>query len=1636
MERAESAGPGKRNEVTQTVPVTLPAMGESVTEGTIVEWRRRPGEEVAEGEVLADVTTDKVDVEVPAPVSGVLASILIEAGSTVAVGAVIGEIAAGAVAERPGDGGPAGVDAGAPATSTGRAAAREAAVSGAADRRRREVDASTAPASGPPDGDDAGPAVPGANGAVAGRGAAAAPGRSGRAEAREAQLGETAQPASAEPSASAESVEVTLPAMGESVTEGTVSRWLKSVGEAVTRDEPILEVTTDKVDVEVPAPVTGRLVEIRVEAGATVQVGGVLGVVAAGEAAAPAQDAAASPQAPAIEPQASPPRQGAEPPSPEAGQRPEAARPGRADAATDRPASPETPSDAATTAAAPDDAAEAPPSPASVEAEEAEVDAAEGRRPAPIPSPHRPDLRSSPLARRAAAVRGVDLASVRGTGPAGMVRSADVTAGGGGAPNGHPAGAAPSTDAGRAPAPPAAAAAPERPPAGATPLHGPAASLAAVMEQSREIPTATSFRTVTVDVLAARRSELQAALRAADRPEKVSFTHLVGHAIVRAATDVPAMTTHFERTRDGAAWRVQPGVHLGIAVDTRRRDGTRFLLVPVVRDAARLGFAAFRDEYERLIARARSGSLGVDELRGASIVLTNPGGLGTAASVPRLMPGQGTIVATGAIGFPVEVRGIDPVRLRDFGIARVMTLTSTYDHRVIQGAESGEFLGRIEALLAGEDGFYEAVFDSLGLAAPSGRPATAPLDAATPARAAAPAAGTAARAATAPSTAVPPLELLSAVAAGMSVVKAHRTHGHLAANLDPLGREHPSDPAMDPHTVGLTPALMAAVPASVLRVYVPGDSLAEVLPRLRETYTGTIAYEIEHISSHEQRIWLREHIESGAHRRPLSPERKLQLLARLTKVEAMERYFRRAFIGQKTFSIEGLDAMVPMLEELLTMVAADGIGSVVMGTAHRGRLAIIAHVVNRPYDSILVAFERGEQKRQLGEEPDDPTGDVKYHLGATGTYLTDSGKAITVRLLSNPSHLEAVDPVVEGWTRAEQTRRSAAAIYVDPKAALPLLIHGDAAFPAQGVVSEVLNLQSLAGYSTGGTVHIIANNQVGFTTDPQESRSTRYASDLAKGYDIPIVHVNADDVEACIHAMRLAYDYRRTYHRDVVVDLVGYRRFGHNEVDEPSYTQPTMYRRIKAHPTAREIYAQRLIDEGLITREEADEQDQQAYERVARAHQKVKGTLATGPTEEPWEDIHPVLDRDTERRTGVSARTLEGLHEQLLTLPDRFTVNPKLVKQMERRRASLAEGEIDWAMAESLALGSLLLQGRPIRLTGQDTERGTFSQRHLAFHDAVTGARWTPMEHLTGATATFELHNSPLSEAGCLGFEYGYSIATPDTMVVWEAQFGDFVNNAQVMVDQFVVSGEAKWEQRSRLVLLLPHGYEGQGPEHSSARLERFLQLASLGNIRVANCSTAAQYFHLLRQQALMQRPRPLVIFTPKSLLRARTAFATLEELAKGRFQRVIDDPEMSRRREQVRTLLLCTGKMYHDLITSPLRTRAQKTAIARIELLDPLPLHEIRQLIESYPNLEQLFWVQEEPMNMGAWNHLARPIGRHRPYEIRWEYIGRPRRASPSEGFAGAHQVEQERIVEEALSVEAVTTEQARDFARSGSRS
>jgi len=1179
----------------------------------------------------------------------------------------------------------------------------------------------------------------------------------------------------------------------------------------------------------------------------------------------------------------------------------------------------------------------------------------------------------------------VDIARVKGSGPQGLVLREDVVT---------QAPALPKVDgaAARAQLP---AVSPE---ARVTQLKGPAAALAGYMEQSLAIPTATSFRTLPVDVLDARRKEINAALKAGGRSEKISFTHLIAYALVRAAREMPFITHHFRRDGDRPV-RVEPGIHLGLAVDAERKDGTRFLVVPVIKNADALDFAQFRAKYEELVTKARQNALTADELQGASFTLTNPGGIGTSASVPRLMAGQGAIIATGAIGYLPGLARAGEAALKQLAVSKIMQMTSTYDHRVIQGAQSGEYLRRVDELLQGEDGFYDAVFASLGLQGPAAAPVAAPVSAA-------------AEEPAAPVEAARPSdEMLRAVAAGMAIVAAYRTHGHLAATLDPLGTPPVGDPSLEPANWGLTPALQSAIPASVLRVKVPGTTLADVLPKLRETYSSTIAYEVEHISNTEQREWLRDVIESGKHKSALSNEQQIELLRRLTRVETFERYLRKTFLGQKTFSGEGLDVMVPMLEQMLEMLAHEGTGHAVLGMAHRGRLATIAHVVNMPYEEILAEFEAAHERGEVGA--DDVTGDVKYHHGARGTYRCADGKAIAVTLANNPSHLEAVDPVVEGSTRALQTDHSHAVPAHDFTKAAPILIHGDAAFVGQGIVSEVFNLQSLPGYQTGGTIHIIANNQVGFTTDPRDSRSTRYASDLAKGFDVPIVHVNADDVHACIWAANLAIEFRKRFARDVLIEIIGYRRFGHNEQDEPAYTQPGMYERIKKHPTARELFANKLVAQGVLSKEQVEELAGEAGARLQEAHRAVKserdvaGMLAKIDVKAPLEAAH--LAR-------VSKEQLAAWSDELAAAPDGFAVNRKLQAQFDRRKSAIAErGVVDWGMAEALAFASLLSVGTPIRITGQDTERGTFSHRHAVLHDPVTESEYIPLQHLRSAEASFEIHNSPLSEYSCLGFEYGYSASVPKALVLWEAQFGDFNNGAQIVIDQFIAAGQAKWGQTARLTLLLPHGYEGMGPEHSSARLERFLQLAAEGNLRVANLSNATNYYHLLRQQATMPQPVPLVIMTPKSLLRQEAAGGRLDDMADGKFHPVLDDPNVGDR-AKIERLLLCTGKIYHDLTQHELYARMQKTAIVRIELLSPLPYIEINDVIATYPNLKKLVWVQEEPKNMGARAYVRRRLIERRRDRLEIDYVGRPYRASPSEGYPGAHAVEQERLIKEAL--------------------
>ena len=860
--------------------------------------------------------------------------------------------------------------------------------------------------------------------------------------------------------------------------------------------------------------------------------------------------------------------------------------------------------------------------------------------------------------------------------------------------------------------------------------------------------------------------------------------------------------------------------------------------------------------------------------------------------------------------------------------------------------------------------------------------------------------------------------LLGAVAAAMALVKAHRMHGHNAARLDPLGSDPPGDPALDPERLQpkLTPELQAKVPASVLRLYVPGDTLAEALPRLHETYCGTMAYEIEHISSHEERVWLRRAIESGRYRQEFSSDEKMRLLTRLSEVEGFERYLRRAYLGQKQFSIEGLDVMVPMLDEAIELASADGARKVFLGMAHRGRLNVIAHTVGRPYDVILREFEGERLLEAVASDPEGGTGDVKYHYGSHGSRKTASGD-VEVALASNPSHLEFVDPVVEGSTRAAQTDHESPEGRHDPSVALAVLIHGDAAFPGEGVVAETLNLESLDGYSTGGTLHLIANNQLGFTTDPSEGRSTRYSSDLAKGFDIPIIHVNADDAEGAVYAIRLAMAFRAEFGHDIVVDLVGYRRFGHNEGDEPAYTQPLMYEKIESHPTVREQYATALVASGVVTQAEADGLVEEVQARMKAAHEQLRETLEAGGGVPPKER-RPGRVGSEQPETRVPRETLEVLNRELLAVPEGFTVHPKLAKQLQRRLETLGdEGGIDWAQAEAFAIGSLARKGTPVRLTGQDTERGTFAHRHLVLHDVKTGETWTPIQHLSDAETPIEIYNSPLSEVGALGFEYGYAVATPNALVLWEAQFGDFVNAAQVIVDQFVVSGLSKWGQTSRLTLLLPHGYEGNGPEHSSARLERFMQMAAQENVRIVNATTAAQYFHVLRRQALHPKARPLILFTPKSLLRLKQATSRVTDLAEGSFQPLLDDPRLDEEaRRQTQRLVFCTGKIYYDIVGHEDLESAEPVAVARLEQLYPFPVAQYDELLSRYPNLREVLWVQEEPQNMGAWRAVRHRLEEGLPAEVDLRYCGRAWRASPSEGYPTAHMLEQERIVSEAL--------------------
>ncbi len=1326
-----------------------------------------------------------------------------------------------------------------------------------------------------------------------------------------------------------------MPEMGESVTEGIVLEWHVAEGDFVNEGDTVVEVSTDKVDAEVPAPTSGVITKLIAAVDDEVPVGAPLAEMEAGEGSG-----------------------------------------GTGEPRGETPAG----EDVASFSGSP------PTAPSADGANGAGSSAGNGGA----------DVKATPVARRVAAATGVDLASVSGSGPGSKVLKEDVLSAGDGKGNG-----AVPTAGGEA-----------------KQLRGPAAMLAKAMDESREVPTATSFRTIAVDTLDAKRKAINGVLK--ERGLKVSFTHLVAWAIVQATKDFQVMVRTFE-TREGKPFAIEGGpINLGIAVDVEKKDGSHSLMVPAIKGSESLDFAGFHSYYEELIAKTRENKLTADDFQGTNISLTNPGGIGTAASVPRLLNGQSAIIATGSIAYPPEWLHASPERLKQLGVSKVMTLTSTYDHRVIQGAESGAFLRRIEQLLQGEDGFYEAVAADLRIDA-------APITSAHPASASAPPL-TAAAPGAEPTTAPGGVdeELLQAVQAATSILKAYRTHGHLAAHLDPLGSEPKGDPALQPENVNLTPELMERIPAHILRIGVPGENLLEALPRMRTAYCGTIGYQFEHLSSHQQRIWLREMIETGAHRQPLSDEEKHRLLHRLIDVFQFERFLEKAYLGQKMFSIEGLDVVVPMLDELVTLSHRAGAEEVVFGMAHRGRLSVLAHNMGRPVESILAEFEgskRIDAVKAVAAIPHGGTGDVKYHYGHRGIYETSAGEQISVRLYPNPSHLEFVDPVVTGGARFLQSEFDGPELRHDPKKAVPVLLHGDAAFPAQGVVAETLNLQALKGYSTGGTVHIVQNNQVGFTTDPEEARSTPYAADMAKGFNVPIIHVNADDPEACTAAVRLAMAYRERWGRDIVIDVIGYRRFGHNETDEPAYTQPVMAAAIKAHKPVSELYAEKLIGEGAAGAEDVEREAEQRKEEMSKALKDLREKMEAGDYEDPTvtgitTSTGELLDRSASPPvdTAVPAEKLRALNQALLQTPDGFNVHRKLRRPLDKRVDALENGGIDFGQAEALAFSSLLTEGVHIRLTGQDSERGTFSHRHLVLHDENTGLKYTPMQNLADATAPFELHNSPLSEIACLGFEYGYSAATPSALVLWEAQFGDFGNAAQVIIDSFIVSGEAKWGQTSRLTMLLPHGYEGSGPEHSSARIERFLALGAEGNIRIAYPTTAAQYFHLLRRQALIRKPRPLIVFTPKGLLRLDRAAAGLTDLTEGELQFILDDPKAAERREKVERLILCTGKVYFDIDASERRESAENVAIARVEVLYPFAKERLQDVIAGYPNLKEIAWVQEEPRNMGAWKVMSRRFPDILPEGVDLTYIGRVGRASTGEGYSGAHALEQERIVLTAL--------------------
>ncbi|MCE4942749.1 multifunctional oxoglutarate decarboxylase/oxoglutarate dehydrogenase thiamine pyrophosphate-binding subunit/dihydrolipoyllysine-residue succinyltransferase subunit [Streptomyces albulus] len=1165
--------------------------------------------------------------------------------------------------------------------------------------------------------------------------------------------------------------------------------------------------------------------------------------------------------------------------------------------------------------------------------------------------------------------------------------------------------------AAEAPKPPAAAAAPAKPAASAAPapakpaakpapaakqpaasngaapegpelvtLRGPSAAVAKNMSASLELPTATSVRAVPVKLLFDNRIVINNHLKRA-RGGKVSFTHVIGYAMVQALKAMPSMNNSFAE-KDGKPTLVKPPhINLGLAIDLVKAKGERQLVVAAIKKAETLSFFEFWQAYEDIVRRARDNKLTMDDFTGVTASLTNPGGIGTVHSVPRLMPGQSMIMGVGSMDYPAEFQGTSQDALNKLGVSKVMTLTSTYDHRVIQGAASGEFLRIMSQLLLGENDFYDDIFKSLRIPYEPIR-WMRDIDASHD-------------------------DDVTKAARVFELIHSYRQRGHVMADTDPLEYHQRKHPDLDITEHGLTLwdlerefAVGGFAGKSMMK-------LRDILGVLRDSYCRTTGIEFMHIQDPKQRKWIQDRVE----RPHKSPERdeQLRILRRLNSAEAFETFLQTKYVGQKRFSLEGGESVIPLLDAVIDSAAEARLDEAVIGMAHRGRLNVLANIVGKSYAQLFREFEGNLDPKSMHG-----SGDVKYHLGAEGTFTGLDGEQITVSLAANPSHLEAVDPIVEGIARAKQDiiNKGGTDFTV-----LPIQLHGDAAFAGQGVVAETLNMSQLRGYRTGGTVHVVINNQVGFTAAPESSRSSMYATDVARMIEAPIFHVNGDDPEAVVRVARLAFEFRQAFNKDVVIDLICYRRRGHNELDNPAFTQPLMYDLIDKKRSVRKLYTESLIGRGDITLEEAEQALQDFQGQLEKVFTEVRDATTTPATPEVPQ---PQAEFPVHVETAVSQEVVKRIAESQVNIPDNITVHPRLLPQLQRRATMVEEGTIDWGMGETLAIGSLLMEGTPVRLAGQDSRRGTFGQRHAVLIDRETGGDYTPLLYLSEDQARFNVYDSLLSEYAAMGFEYGYSLARPDALVMWEAQFGDFTNGAQTVIDEFISSAEQKWGQTSGVTLLLPHGYEGQGPDHSSARIERFLQLCAQNNMTVAMPTLPSNYFHLLRWQVHNPHHKPLVVFTPKSMLRLKAAASKAAEFTTGGFRPVIGDAAV--KPEDVRKVVFCSGKVYYDLEEERNKRGAFDTALVRIERLYPLPGKELQAEIAKFPNAEKYLWAQEEPANQGAWpflglnliDHLDLAVGADVPHGERLRRISRPHGSSPAVGSAKRHQAEQAQLVAE----------------------